>query len=78
MSKYAYASWFGQVKENRHALYEKRKNEVRNEAIEWQNLYFGEDSPSISICELIAWHNHFEKLAKRYGLTNEFRENGII
>ena len=58
--------------------YQERKEQVRQEAIEWQYDYFGtEDAPSISLGELAWWHDHFRRLGRRYGLLEEFRENGI-
>lgn len=45
------------------------------EAIEWQ-LDFGNHSYSYG--ELNEFQYYFERLAKRYGLVKEFRENGII
>lgn len=55
--------------------YEERKNEVREEAIEYQ-YDFGNHNYSYLEC---ANHTeHFYKLGKRYGLLREFRENGII
>lgn len=55
--------------------YQKEKDRARNEAIGWQimasesNLSYGEIAEA---CE------HFKKLGKRYGLTQEFTENGIL
>ncbi len=51
------------------------KGKARQKAIDWQ-LDFGNHSYSWG--DLYYWGNYFEKLAKRYGLTKEFRENGII
>jgi len=55
--------------------YQEAKNNARNEAMDWQNDF---DNHDYSYGELLYYQNHFEKLAKRYGLTEEFRENGII
>ena len=55
--------------------YQKRKNAAREKAIEWQ-ADFGNHNYSYG--ELAEWSSYFEKLGKRYGLTEEFRENGII
>ena len=57
--------------------YKDRKAEAREEAKEWQrqfsdmifNINWGEYAEQVA---------HFEKLAKRYGLIKEFKENGII
>lgn len=55
--------------------YQERKEEARNEAIEWQREA-GERC--LSYGELAEACEHFTKLAKRYGLVEEFKENGII
>ena len=54
--------------------YQKGKERARQQAIEWQrtapdNLSYGELSDAA---------DKFGRLAKRYGLVAEFRENGII
>ena len=55
--------------------YQKAKNNARNKAIAWQHDFCNHN---YSYGELIEWNDYFNKLAKRYGLTEEFRENGII
>lgn len=55
------------------SYYTKRKEKVRQQAINFQNY----DGP-ISYYELAENQYKFEKLAKRYGLIKEFKENGII
>ena len=55
--------------------YQERKEEARNEAIEWQ-YSVGEKNYYMS--EMAEFYAHFLKLAKRYGLIKEFKENGII
>ena len=55
--------------------YQKRKEAARQKAIEWQ-ADFGNHNYSWG--ELAAWGSYFEQLARRYGLTEEFKENGII
>jgi len=55
--------------------YQKRKAEVRDEAIEWQSTYCQSDH---YMSEWADWGEYFYKLGKRYGLLKEFRENGII
>ena len=55
--------------------YKQAKERAREEAINWQQDFANHN---YSYCEMLAYQNHFEKLANRYGLTNEFRENGII
>ena len=54
--------------------YQKQKERVRNEAIEWQ-LDF--DNHNYSWGELAVFGDYFYTMGKRYGLLREFRENGI-
>lgn len=56
-------------------LYQKEKDAARDEAIEWQ-LDF--DNHTYSYGELIWFEAYFEKKARRYGLVQEFKANGII
>lgn len=53
----------------------KSAEEARQQAIEWQ-LQFGEQNYSWQ--EVADWGGYFEKLAAEFGLTDEFKENGII
>lgn len=53
--------------------YQERKAKARAEAIEWQSHFDSMDWYSVQ-----AWTEYFRKQAKYYGLTKEFRENGII
>ena len=53
--------------------YEKQKQAARIKAQEWQ-----QDTSPKSWGEIAQEKNKLEKLAKRYGLIKEFRENGII
>ena len=55
--------------------YTREKENARQKAIEWQ-LDF--NNHNYSWGELAVFAEYFTKLAKRYGLTEEFRENGII
>lgn len=55
--------------------YQKAKNKARNKAVKWQ-LNF--DNQNYSWGELACYTAYFERLAKRYGLVKEFKENGII
>ena len=55
--------------------YAQRKAEAREKAIDWQNDYYNHN---YSYGELYDFSKSFERLAKRYGLIKEFRENGII
>ena len=54
--------------------YQKQKERVRNEAIEWQ-LDF--DNHNYSWGELAVFGDYVYTMGKRYGLLTEFRENGI-
>lgn len=54
--------------------YGQRKEAARQEAIDWQ-LECAERN--ISYGELADAGNRFEKLGRRYGLIQEFRENAI-
>ena len=55
--------------------YQKAKENARNKAIEWQRDF---ENHNYSYGELSYYGSYFEKIAKRYGLVEEFRENGII
>lgn len=58
----------------KQSYYQKRKAEVREEAIEWQ-ADFGEHNYSYG--ELAYFEDYFRRLGKRYGLLREFKENAI-
>ena len=55
--------------------YTRAKENARQKAMDWQTEYYNNN---YSYGELIAFAEYFTRLAKRYGLTEEFRENGII
>lgn len=55
--------------------YQEMKEKVRNEAMEWQNIF---PTTSLSYGELAACTAYFTAMGRRYGLLKEFRENGII
>ena len=55
--------------------YQLIKENIRNNAASWQNNFERFDFSYGEIAEIQAF---FAKLAKRFGLTREFRENGII
>ena len=55
--------------------YQRAKARARNMAVEWQMGFCDKD---YSYSDLAYWGNYFLRLAKRYGLVEEFRENGII
>lgn len=53
----------------------KTKEEAVQYAIDWQNWALGQ---SLSYGELAEWGAIFLELAERFGLEEEFKENGII
>lgn len=55
--------------------YKERRNDLQNKAIEWS---FASGAACWSYSELADIAEFFERNGKRYGLTREFRENGII
>ena len=55
--------------------YQKCKERAREAAIEWQHDF---DNHNYSYGELAVWTLFFYKLGRKYGLLEEFRENGII
>lgn len=55
--------------------YQKAKGKAMDEAIMWQ-LDFNNHNYSYE--ELAYYGEYFERLARKYGLLREFRENGII
>ena len=55
--------------------YNQLKEAARQQAIEWQ---YENANKNTSYVDLYESQQKFEKLAKRYGLVREFRENGII
>ena len=55
--------------------YARAKENARQKAMDWQTEYYNNN---YSYGELIAFAEYFTRLAKRYGLITEFRENGII
>ena len=55
--------------------YQIQKEKAREEAIKWQHDAVNQD---YSWGEVAEWADHFYKLGKRYGLVEEFRENGIL
>ena len=54
--------------------YQQKKEQVRNEAIDWQDE---QADMSLSYGELADAQERFERLGRRYGLLQEFRENAI-
>lgn len=60
---------------DRMTLYRRYKARAENIAMEWQADFHNHN---YSYGELVYFHNYFTRLAKSYGLTKVFRENGII
>ena len=54
--------------------YQQKKEAARQQAIDWQDQAAEQN---LSYGELAEAGEHFEKLGRRYGLLQEFRENGI-
>lgn len=55
--------------------YQRGKENARNEAINYQ---YDIQEKCLSWWDVAHMGEYFEKLAKRFGLIREFRENGII
>lgn len=55
--------------------YRKKKSLAKQLAADWQQQNINKTHSWRWCCE---WYARFEKIAKKYGLTREFRENGII
>lgn len=53
----------------------KTKEQARQFSIKWQNW---QSKQYLSWGELLAWQSFFILLAKKFKLTKEFKENGII
>ena len=53
----------------------KTKGEARDKAIEWQHEA---SRKNMSYGELNFWQSYFRKLADKFHLVREFKENGII
>lgn len=49
--------------------------EARQHAIDWQNWA---SNQNLSYDELAEYQGYFKKLANKFNLTDEFKENGII
>lgn len=55
----------------------KTKEEAREYAIYWQQK-FSDSDMGMDWKELCEWNNVFTKLGRKFGLLEEFKENGII
>ena len=54
--------------------YRQLKEELRNEAINWQAEF---ETKNYTWGEIAAWQEYFRDKGRQYGLLTEFRENGI-
>ena len=59
----------------KHDEYERRKEELRDEAIQWS---YDTSERIMSYYDLMVEQSYFYEQGKRYGLLREFRENGIL
>lgn len=55
--------------------YQELKQKAREQAIEWQQIA---SNKNLYYSELAEYNKYFTKLAKKFGLIKEFKENGII
>ena len=60
----------------------KTEDQARELALDWQiwaaeQNQIGEE-PTLFTSDLVEWQNFFEKLAAKFNLTDEFKENSII
>jgi hypothetical protein len=53
----------------------KTAQEARQQAVDWQHW---QSTQNLSWSETGDWCCYFEKTAEQFGLTEEFKENGII
>jgi hypothetical protein len=60
----------------------KTQEEARQYAIDWQNWLSEQNQigqePTVYTTDLIEWQGIFESLGRKFDLTDEFKENGII
>lgn len=55
------------------------KEALRAEAVEWQSKLYSEDYYKVyDPDEVYRMTRHFKRMGKRFGLLEEFRENGIV
>lgn len=59
----------------KRADYPKSEDEARQAAIAWQSW---QSDKALSIGVIADWSAYFAELAKKYDLTDEFKENAII
>ena len=54
--------------------YKDKQNLLRDQAIDWQL----NQAPDMDWYTYAQWMAYFETMGRRYGLLQEFRENGIL
>lgn len=59
----------------KHDEYERRKEKLRDEAIQWS---YDTSERTMSYYDLMVEQSYFYEQGRRYGLLREFRENGIL
>lgn len=57
------------------SYYEKKKEDIREQAKEWQHSFC---EKNYSYGEITEFTSYFYKYGKKYGLLKEFRENAIL
>ena len=62
-------------KENMEQTEVHSAEEARDKAAAWQHWMADR---SLSYGEIVEWQDYFTKMADQFGLTDEFKENGII
>jgi hypothetical protein len=69
---------FGYADTNEFVLSEPQtEDEARQQAIDWQDWASGEHL-QLSYGELANYADHFTETGKKFNLTDEFKENGIL
>ena len=56
--------------------YEKNKNKIRQQAIDWLASF--SEGKTYYWSEMAEASDYFEKMGRRYGLLQEFRDNGVV
>lgn len=60
----------------------KTRAEAQQIAIDWQQWFSEQnkigEKPTLYTSDLVAWQEYFGRLAKKFDLTEEFTENGIL
>ena len=56
--------------------YEENKNKIRQQAIDWLESF--SEGKNYCWSEIAETSDYFEKMGRRYGLLQEFRDNGVV